>query len=116
MIGWFGLVETNKRTWRNSIKLISRTEVNWSSTKARNDGDSRSSVTCNGGGEHRSRDRVEAQILGLIKGSEWRIARSGDKHELNKFHAMPVLTPYATLDIRAKRKRYRPTVNHLQSL
>ena len=97
----------------DSIELICRIDVKH---KARNNNVSGSSVIGNGRGKHWSRDRVEAQILGLIKGSEWRIARSGDKHELDKFHAMPVLTPYATLDIRAKRKRYRPTVNHLQSL
>ena len=46
----------------DSTKLISTIEVKH---KPRKNNDFKSSVTGNGGGEHWSRDRADAQMLGL---------------------------------------------------
>ena len=47
---------------------------------------------------------------------ELRVARSGDKHELGKFHVM--LAADSAFHVRSKgqTKMYRSTVNHLKSL
>jgi hypothetical protein len=80
----------------DSVEVISRIEVKH---KARNNNDSRSSVTGNGGSEHWNKDRTKAQMPGLREGKGGQHNRE-DKHELGNFYA--IMSVDSTCHIRSK--------------